>query len=185
MADSTKHGQLSFWTKAASMIVAGCALLLFQTYLFTSVPDSTKYKIYRFQFGIVLNIVFYSSSKFLWKRLVKDVISNSASAFSQFSWKIIILTLLFLAHFSPFTNYFVAKEPTVFNMLSWTCFASYIVIFCILISTKLIIALVFYFFKRSYFCFSLRAQSIFAIITTITFTWIAFVIANNPPRIIK
>lgn len=184
MSDSNSRGQLPLWTKITSAVVGCCALLLFQTYVFTSLPTAIKYKIYRFQFGIVLNIVFYSGSKYLWKRLVNDVLTESMSSIFRLCWKIIVLAFLFLAHASPFTNYFITKEPSIFNMLSWTCFASYIVLFFLLISTYYIFILLSHFFKRSW-NFSVRAQSNFAIVTTFVFTLVAFFIAASPPTIIR
>ena len=171
------------WRKISSVIAACCSLLLFEGYIFSSISSERKYKIYRFQFACVLNVVFYSGSKFLWKRVVGDVVQKKWPLFLQMLWKCTVIVFIVLSHFAPFTNYFVSTEPYFVNVLSWTCFAAYMELFFILWTFTFLM-------KLCKGCngnclISSQKQSVLAILCTLLITLVAFENANNPPTVVK
>jgi len=171
-----------FWWKF-SVILGCCSLLLFETIVFTTFSPERKYKCYRAQFVIVINLVFVVGSRYLWKRLVRDVITTAWPKHIELFWKFGVVTFLFLAHFAPASLYFLSKEPTFLGMASWTCFGAYVLIFSILVSVGIVAGILEHFLNSR--CFSKRLQAVFTVFTTTLCTYAAFQIALSPPQIVR
>nr|CAB3267124.1 transmembrane protein with metallophosphoesterase domain-like [Phallusia mammillata] len=166
-----------------SSLVGICSVFVFEVVVFVALPASSKYKLYRFQFYIVLNIVFYIGSTYLWKNLVTVVLKKGTPYFLKLLWKIVVFTFLLLSHIAPFTTMFLSKDPTFIGMASWTCFGAYIILFFIHAPLKCALDILYQF--KGVRLFSARKQAFFAVAATTLFTFWGVTMALSDPRIVR
>uniref|UniRef100_H2ZPW1 Calcineurin-like phosphoesterase domain-containing protein n=1 Tax=Ciona savignyi TaxID=51511 RepID=H2ZPW1_CIOSA len=140
--------------------------------------------IYRFQFMVVLNLVFYPGSRYFWRRLVTNTLSPKTPDVIQYTWKASVLAFIFLSHYSTFCVYVtLGLEPTFLSMASWVCFGSYIILFTFLISLSAIGFITNRVSGR--IIFKKRHQSLLAVIFTVCFTIIAVQNAVMDPVVVN
>ncbi|XP_078491691.1 transmembrane protein with metallophosphoesterase domain-like [Ciona intestinalis] len=172
-----------FWLKTSAAV--GClSLLAFETVVFIAMPSSTKYKIYRFQFMIVLNLVFYPGSKYFWRRLVQNLVSPKTPALLKYTWKSAVFSFIIMAHFSSMCGYvYMGIEPSYIAMASWTCFGMYIILFTFLVS----MGAVGFVLKRlkGRVVFKKKHQSLISAVFTICFTIVAVKTAIMEPIVVN
>ena len=168
--------------KISCAILVLAILALLQTYLFETLPISKRFKIYRFEIGLLVSLVLIPSSNYIWRRFVKDI-SNVLPPGVLFTWKILIVLLLVLVHACPYTQLVILREPPFINILCWLSFGIYLSLLFMLGFIKLAVISLSRFIDPARL--NKRRKIALSLFLTTCFVSIAYFIANHPPDVVR
>ena len=162
--------------------VALSVLAIVQSFALSSFSSAQRFTLYRVELGFFLSFIFFPGSKFLWKRMVKDVLGGDSSTPLQIFLKFFVAIVFGLAHLFPLSNILIVEEP-VFNVLCWVSFGILSALLIFFGTVKVVINIC----KPCLRCldFSNRYITISALFFSAFSIWIAYGIATRPPAVIR
>ena len=171
----------SVFLKISFAVAAFSSFVLLQGYAISSFSAAKRRKIYRLEFGVVLNLLLIPGSKYLWKRLVKDT-SDFFSVVAHQFWKLIVVVLLVFAHFCPFTTLLITKEP-FFPVICWLAFGTYLSLLLMFGISKTLQFICKPVFGPTHMT-RVRVTGLVTFLSMMII-WTAFGIASSPPIVIR
>ena len=170
--------------KFSAFAGAMSTLAILQTYAFQllNLSHAQRFTLYRLEFGLIVNVIVTPGVKFLWKRIVKDLLGDSSPNACQACFKLFVAILIGLAYFCPFTSFLISKEP-FFNVICWLACGFFLVLLFYFGVIKLLITLC-----KPYgniLDFSNHYVTLFGLLFSTVTIWTAYGIASSPPTVIR
>ena len=177
------HGIKGF--RILSILAGFASIAIVDFALFASVNGQYKYRLYRIHFGVVLQVVLFFMSRFIWRRSIVLVTRNR---FLQTVWRTFLASFIALSHLGPFFTFINYKEPTTLGCIAWICCAAELLHFGLLKFIDLTIFVLdlakFGESKAGSSCKSYSCRWL-CIITTILYVSVGYFNAISPPLVLR
>jgi len=129
-----------------------------------------------------MSIIFVPGTKFVWKRIVNDLLGDDSPTPLQLFFKLFVAFTLILAHIFPLTILLIVKDP-IFHIISWTSFGFLLMLLLYFGIIKLVLYVCNPFFKI--IDFNNRKITISALILSVFTIWTAYENATKSPNVIR
>ena len=158
-------------------------LALVQTYALSSQSSAQRFTLYRFELACFGSIAVAPGTKYIWKRIGKDLLGDKSPTPFQIFFKCFVAVIIGLAHAFPLTILRIVKEP-IFNVFSWLACGVITAVLFFYGTLTLLMHIIKRYFLRS-FELSNRSITLVSLILSLLSIWTAYGIATNSPTVIR